>query len=446
MKIQLSDHFTYGRLIRFTMPSILMTIFTSLYATVDGLFVSNLVGKTAFAALNLIYPYLIILGGVGAMLGVGGSALVAKTLGERNIPRAREYFTMMMYLMLLTSVAATVLGIAFLRPVAYLFGATENLMPDVMIYGTVCLIFNTALQAQYTFQSYLIVAEQPKLALWVVLAAGVTNMVLDYLFMAVIPMGIAGAALATGLSQCVAGAAPLIWFLSRKNTSALRFTKTRFELRPMLRSCANGASEMLSSISASVTGILYNLQLIRYAGEDGVAAYGVVMYVNMIFLAVYIGYSTGVAPVVSYHFGAKNHKELKNLFHRSLRITAVCSLLMFATGMLLADPLSRIFVGYDSALLAMTVRAFRVYSVSFLLSGVAIFASCFFTALNDGVTSAIISFMRTLVFQTAAVMVMPLLWGLDGIWWSVVGSEAMAMATAVFFFYRHRRKFHYAQS
>ena len=326
-QIQLSDHFTNGRLIRFTLPSICMMIFTSIYGMVDGFFISNFVGKTAFASVNLIIPLLQILGGVGAMLGVGGSALVAKTLGENDIPRARRYFTMMMYLMLGTSIFFTILGIGILRPVASLFGATEAMMDDVVTYGTICLAFNTALQAQYTFQSYLVTAEKPKMALGVVIAAGVTNMILDYVFMAFFHMGVAGAALATGLSQCVAGIIPFVWFLSKRNHSALRFTKTNFELKPMLLTCGNGASEMLSSVSGSITGILYNWQLMRWSGEDGVAAYGVVMYAAFIFLGIFNGYSQGSSPIVGYHYGAQNHSEVRNVLKRSLHILASAALL-----------------------------------------------------------------------------------------------------------------------
>lgn len=443
MKIQLSDHFTYGRLVRFTMPSILMTLFTSVYATVDGLFVSNLVGKTAFAALNLIYPYLMILGGVGAMLGVGGSALVAKTLGERDVPRARRYFTMMMWLMLLTSVAATVLGIAFLRPVACLFGATENLMDDVMTYGTVSLIFNTALQAQYTFQSYLIVAEKPKLAMWVVVAAGVANMVLDYLFMAVFGMGIGGAALATGLSQCVAGLLPLLWFLSKRNTSALRFARTRLEWRPMLRSCGNGASEMLSSVSAAVTGILYNLQLIRYAGEDGVAAYGVVMYAAFVFLGVFMGYSMGSSPILGYHYGAENVEEMRSLLRKSLILLGTAGLVLTTVAVAFARPLSAFFVGYDKGLLDMTTRAFAICAVPFLFMWFNMYTSSVFTALNDGLVSAIISFVRSLLLPVVCIIFMPMVWKLDGVWYSLVGSEVLALAVSLTLLLRGRKKYRY---
>lgn len=441
--IQLSDHFTYRRLIRFTMPSIAMVLFTSIYGMVDGFFISNIVGKTAFASVNLIIPYLMILGGVGAMLGVGGSALVAKTLGEGDEARARRYFTMMMYLMAGTSVFFTVVGITTLRPVAYLFGATDAMIGDVMTYGTICMIFNTALQAQYTFQSYLIVAEKPKFALAVVIAAGVSNMVLDYSFMGVLRLGIAGAALATGLSQCIAGILPLLWFLSKKNTSALQFVKTNFELGPMLKACANGASEMMSSISASITGILYNLQLMKYAGEDGVAAYGVVMYVAFIFIGVFSGYSQGSSPIMGYHFGAQNHKEMKNVLKKSLTLLCSAGIILTALAVLGARPLSSIFVGYDAALLDMTVRAFTICCIPFLFMWFNIYTSAFFTALNDGAVSAAISFMRALVLPTICIIVMPMIWQLDGVWYSLVGSEVLSVFVSLSFILGKKKKYKY---
>ena len=442
-QIQLSDHFTYGRLLRFTLPSICMMIFTSIYGMVDGFFVSNFVGKTAFAAVNLIIPYLMVLGGVGAMLGVGGSALVAKTLGEGDIPRAQRYFTMMMWLMLGTSVFFTVAGIAVLRPVAYLFGATEDMIDECMVYGTICLIFNTALQAQYTFQSYLIVAEKPKLALIVVVAAGVTNMVLDYLFMAVFRWGIAGAALATGMSQLVAGVIPFIWFLSRKNTSVLRFTKTRLEWKPMVTACVNGSSEMMSSISGSITGILYNWQLMKYAGEDGVAAYGVVMYAAFIFLGVFNGYAQGSSPVMGYHYGAQNHREMKNIMKRSIVLLSVAAVALTALAIALARPIASVFVGYDPALLDLTARAFVICATPFLVMWFNIYTSSFFTALNDGPVSAAISFMRSLVLPTVCIILMPMVWELDGVWYSLVGSEVLGVAVSAYFLLSKRKKYQY---
>lgn len=443
MNIQLSDHFTYGKLLRFTTPSIIMLIFTSIYGMVDGFFISNYVGKTAFASTNLIIPYLQIIGGVGAMLGVGGSALTAKTLGEGNIPKAQGYFTMMLELMVFTGLACTAIGIAVLRPVAYLFGATEEMIGDVMTYGTICLLFNVALQAQYTFQSYLVVAEKPRLALGVVVAAGITNMILDWLFMAVFHLGVAGAALATGLSQCVASVIPLVWFLSKSNTSALRFARTKFELRPMLLACGNGSSEMLTSVSGSITGILYNLQLMKYAGADGVAAYGVVMYGAFVFIGIFAGYSSGSSPIMGYHYGAQHHSEMKNVLKKSMTLLGAAAVVLTVLAIALADTIASIFVGYDPALCQMTARAFRICAVPFLVMWFNIYASSFFTALNDGAVSAAISFVRSLVLPVICIIVLPMLWELDGVWLSLVASEVLSIAVSLVFLLGKRKKYHY---
>ncbi len=442
-KIQLSDHFTYTRLIRFTLPSVLMMIFTSVYGTVDGFFISNFVGKTAFAAVNLIMPYLQILGGVGAMLGVGGSALVAKTLGEGNINKAQRYFTMMIYLMLGSSIFFTAGGLLVLRPVAYLFGANEALIGDVMTYGTICLIFNTALQAQWTFQSYIIVAEKPNFALSIVIIAGVTNMILDYVFMAFFHMGVAGAALATGLSQCVGGLVPFLWFLSKKNKSALRFVKTNFETNPMVKACINGSSEMMSSVSASVTGVLYNLQLMKYAGEDGVAAYGVVMYAAFIFISVFAGYSSGSSPIMGYHFGAEHNKEMKNILTKSMIMLSVSAVVLTAAAMLLARPISALFIGYDAELLKLTARAFKICSIPFLVMWFNIYASSFFTALNDGAVSAAISFLRALVLPVLCILTLPAIWKLDGVWYALTASEILSVFVSLAFMIAKRKKYNY---
>lgn len=442
-KIQLSDHFTYTRLIRFTLPSVLMMIFTSVYGTVDGFFISNFVGKTAFAAVNLIMPYLQILGGVGAMLGVGGSALVAKTLGEGNINKAQRYFTMMIYLMLGSSIFFTAGGLLVLRPVAYLFGANEALIGDVMTYGTICLIFNTALQAQWTFQSYIIVAEKPNFALSIVIIAGVTNMILDYVFMAFFHMGVAGAALATGLSQCVGGLVPFLWFLSKKNKSALRFVKTNFETNPMVKACINGSSEMMSSVSASVTGVLYNLQLMKYAGEDGVAAYGVVMYAAFIFISVFAGYSSGSSPIMGYHFGAEHNKEMKNILKKSMIMLSVSAVVLTAAAMLLARPISALFIGYDAELLKLTARAFKICSIPFSVMWFNIYASSFFTALNDGAVSAAISFLRALVLPVLCILTLPAIWKLDGVWYALTASEILSVFVSLAFMIAKRKKYNY---
>lgn len=443
MEIQLSDHFTYKRLLRFTLPSVAMMIFMSVYGVVDGLFVSNYVGKTAFASVNLIMPFIQILGGVGAMLGVGGSALVAKTLGERDNHRANRYFTMMMYLLLIVGGVFTVLGIVFIRPVSYLLGATEGMIDDCEIYGRTVMLFSIFMHMQYQFQSYLVVAEKPNLGLIVTIAAGITNMVLDALFVAVFDWGIIGAAIATGMSQFVGGVVPLMWFLSSRNHSQLHFTKTKMEWKPILRACINGASEMLSSVSGSITGMLYNLQLMKYAGENGVASYGTVMYATFVFVAVLMGYSTGSSPIVGYHYGAQNHAEMKNLLRKSMVILLLGGTALTGISLLAAEPVSRIFVGYDAELMEQTVRAFRICSLPFIIMGVGMYTSSFFTALNDGIVSMEISVLRSMIFPICCIIVLPMLYQLDGVWYSLVASEVLSVGASVLFLLAKRKKYHY---
>ena len=415
MKVNLSDHFTYRKLLNFVLPSIVMMVFTSIYGVVDGLFVSNYAGKTAFAAINLVMPFIMVLGGMGFMIGTGGTALVAKVLGEEEKKEANRYFSMMVLVTLLLGVALSVVGVIFMRPVSRLLGATEAMMDDCVLYGRIVIAFTFTFMLQNVFQSFLIVAEKPKLGLGVTVAAGVTNMVLDALFVGGFGWGIAGAAVATGLSQCVGGILPLIYFL-RPNNSLLRLRKTRLELRPILKACGNGSSELMSNISSSFVSMLYNFQLLRFAGEDGVSAYGVLMYVQFIFVAIYVGYAVGSAPIVGFHYGAKNHNELKNLLRKSTLLMASSGVVLTILAMALAGPLAKIFVGYDQGLYDLTRHAFRVFAYSFLLAGFNIFASSFFTALNNGVVSAAISFLRTLIFQTASVLLLPLVLGVDGIW------------------------------
>lgn len=442
MVIQLSEHFNYQKLLRFTFPSIVMMVFTSIYSVVDGFFVSNFVGKTPFTAVNFIMPFLMILGSVGFMFGTGGSALIAMTMGEGNGKRANQTFSLLVYASIVCGVVLAALGLIFLRPITATLGASGQLLEDCMTYGRVILIAIPAFILQYEFQCLFATAEKPKLGLYVTLAAGLTNIVLDALFVALFSWGLVGAAAATALSQCVGGILPLIYF-GRPNSSLLRLTRTRFDGRALLRTCTNGSSELMSNISMSVVSMLYNVQLLRYAGEDGVAAYGVLMYVSMIFQAVFIGYSVGVAPVVSYHHGARGYWELQGLLRKSFVLVGAFAFAMFAVAELLAEPLSIIFVGYDQGLLDMTLRAFLIYSVSFLFSGFCIFGSSFFTALNDGPVSAAISFLRTLVFQVIAVLLFPLIWELDGIWFSIVGAEALALVVTALFLLRKRKEYHY---
>ena len=439
-EIKLSDHFSYGKLLRFTAPSIGMMIFTSIYGVVDGFFVSNFVGKTPFAAVNFIFPFLMILGSLGFMVGTGGSALVSKTMGERNMKKANSIFSLLVYASIIGSSVIAVLGIIFLRPIAMLLGAEGEMLEYCVLYGRIILLATPAFTLQMEFQNFFITAEKPKLGLYVTVASGVANMVLDAVL--VIPFGLVGAAMATALSQVVGGVIPLVYF-ARPNNSLLRLGKTRYDGKALLKTCTNGSSELMSNISMSLVNMLYNIQLLSYAGEDGISAYGTMMYVNMIFLAIFIGYSIGTAPVVSFHYGAQNHGELKSLLRKSAVTIGISSALMLALGYVLARPLSQLYVGYDKALFNLTVNGFYVFAWSFLFAGFAIFFSGLFTALNDGLTSAIISFLRTLVFQIAAVMLLPLALGIDGIWWSVVVAEAMAVLVGLIFLAAKQKKYHY---
>lgn len=442
MKISLSDHFTYRKLLKFVAPSAVMMMFTSIYGVVDGLFVSNYVGKVPFAAINLVMPFIMILGGIGFMIGTGGSALVSKTLGEGDRKKANRYFTMMIYLSLICGAAASVIGFVFIRPISYLLGATNAMIGDCVEYGRMIFLFTTAFMMQNVFQSFLVTAEKPRLGLLATVGAGVTNMALDAWFIVGLGWGVKGAALATGISQTVGGILPLIYFL-RPNSSLLKITRTKLEGRPVFLAVTNGSSELMSNISASVVSMIYNFQLMKFAGEDGVAAYGVLMYVQFVFIALFIGYAIGSAPIIGYHYGAINHSELKNMLKKSIIIMSISGVIMTLLAQALALPIAKVFVGYDEGLFDMTVHAFRVFSFSFILAGINIFASSFFTALNNGAVSAAISFLRTLIFQSTAVIVLPMIWELDGIWLSITVAEVFALIISVTFLAAKRKKYNY---
>lgn len=444
MHIQLSDHFTYGKLIKFTMPSIAMMIFTSIYSVVDGFFVSNFTGKTPFAAVNLIMPVLMILGTVGFMFGTGGTAIVAKTYGEGDKEKANSYFSFFVYTAFALGIALAALGIAFIRPISARLGAAGELLKNCVLYARITLLSLPFFVLQVMFQSFFVAAEKPHLGLIVTLSSGATNMILDAVLVILLPQDykLAGAAAATAISQMVGGVIPLFYFF-RKNSSILRLGKTKFDGSAILKACINGSSEFMSNISMSIVGILYNMQLMKYAGENGVAAYGVMMYVSMIFSAAFIGYSIGTAPIIGYHDGARNYTELKGLLRKSLIMIGIFGAGMVVSAELLAVPLSKIFVGYDAELTEMTVSGFCIFALSFAFMGFGIFASGFFTALNDGVTSAIISFLRTLVFQSAAVMLLPLIWEINGVWISIVVAEFMAVVLGAIFLKTKKKKYHY---
>lgn len=442
-KIQLSDHFTYGKLLRFTLPPIVMMVFTSIYSVVDGFFISNFAGKTAFAALNLIWPFLMILGGMGFMIGTGGTALVSRYLGAGQKERARRYFSMLVEFTALLGLILTAIGLIFMEPIARFLGATEEMIPDCVLYGRIVIAFNVAFMFQNVFQSFLVAAEKPRLGLVATVSAGVTNMVLDALLVGVFRWGLAGAALATGLSQTVGAVIPMVFFLNRENGSALHFSFTPMEAHPLLQACGNGASELMSNISGSIAAMVYNFQLLKFLGEDGVSAYGVIMYVGFIFVAIFVGYSIGSAPIISFHFGAENREELKNMFRKSYLLMAVWGIAMALAAYLLAGPLAKLFVGYDRQLCELTVHAMRLHCLAFLFTGANIFTSSLFTALNDGTVSAAVSFARSMVLQIATVLLLPGLMGPDGLWLAALATDTCALVINICVLAGNRKKYGY---
>ena len=443
MKIQLSDHFTYGRLLKFTFPSIVMMVFTSIYGVVDGIFVSNFAEKTPFAAINLIMPYLMLTSVLGFMVGTGGTALISMTLGMGDKKKANEIFSLLTWVCIIGGIVLTALSMVFMRPVAILLGATGQMLEDCVTYGMIVQLALTAYILQYAFQSFCVAAEKPNLSLIMMVVAGVCNILLDALFVAVFRWGLVGAAVATTIAQITGAIIPVVYFIC-PNSSLLRLGKCRFDGKALLRTFTNGASELMSNLSMSLVSMLYNLQLMAWAGEDGIAAYGVIMYVNFAFMSVYIGFVIGAAPLVGYNHGADNRPELKNIFRKSLILLGAFSLVMTLLAEVTSAPLSKIFVGYDPKLYEITVHGFRIYSLSFLLCGFNLFGSSLFTALNNGLISAVISFFRTLICQIAAVMLLPLVLELDGIWLSIVVAEFAALVLTVICFAKYRKRYHYA--
>lgn len=443
MKIELSEHFTYKKLIKFTLPTIIMMIFTSIYGVVDGVFISNVVGSNAFASINLIMPVIMIIGTIGFMIGTGGSAIISKTLGEGKKEEANKQFSMLIYLEIILGVIFTIIAIILLRPIAKMLGATEEMMEDCLTYGRILLFGMTAFILQNSFQSFMVVAEKPRFGLAISVAAGITNIVLDFLLIYVFKLGVAGAAIATITSQIVGAIIPLVYF-SKKNNTMLKIGKTKFKLSTIVKTCTNGSSEMVTNLSMSLINILFNMQLMKFAGANGVSAYGIIMYVGFLFVGTYMGYSVGTAPIIGYHYGAGNKEELKSLLSKSLKLLGIVAIIMTGLAEILSKPLASIFVSYDKELLELTINALRLYSLSYIISWFNIFASSFFTALNNGLVSALISFLRTLVFQVAMILILPAIWGINGIWISVACAEILSLFVSIMFFIKNKKKYEYA--
>lgn len=442
MKIELSEHFTYKKLIRFTLPSIFMMIFTSIYGVVDGFFVSNYVGANAFASVNLIMPVILLLSAVGFMVGTGGNALVSMILGQQDEKRASEVFSMLIYILIIVGIITSIIMAIMMPRVARLLGATDAIMGDAVLYGRISMVSLTFFMLQTSFQSLMITAARPNFGLYITIMAGVTNMILDMVFVGILGLGVSGAAWATVSSEIVGGVTPLIYFIS-PNKSKLHLVKTRFEFKSILKVLSNGASEFMTIISLSFVNMLYNIQLIRIVGENGVAAFGVIMYINCIFTGILFGYAFGSSSIVSYHYGSGNEKELQNLFSKSVRIITAASIISFSLAQILAVTLVRIFFGYSMELMEMTVSGFRLFSFSYLILGFNGYASSLFTALNNGRVSAIIAFGRTLVFQCLSILILPQIFGLNGVFSAVISAELLSVLVSTYFIRKYRYEYKY---
>lgn len=442
MKIQISEHFTMKKLLIFCLPSIIMMVFTSVYGVVDGLFVSNYVCETAFSAVNFIMPFLMVFGSLGFMFGTGGSAIVAKTFGEGKKELANQYFTMIVCVNVIVGIILAITGFIFLKPASILMKASDDMLVYCVPYGKILICFVPFFMLQNVFQSFFVTAGKPDTGLKISILSGVINMILDFIFMGVFKWGVTGAAVATGTSQTIGALIPIFYFANEKNTSLLHFVKFSFNKTVISRTCTNGSSELMTNVSMSLVNMLYNVQLMKYAGQNGVSAYGVIMYVSFIFVSIFIGFSIGSAPIVSFNYGAKNSGELKNILRKSLIVISCTAVVMTTLSQIIANPITEFF-NFSPELHKLTVHAFRMYAISFLLAGFNIYGSSFFTALNNGVVSAIISFLRTLLFQVIMVLVIPMIFGLDGIWVSIIFAEFLAVMVTTFFIFRNKSRYGY---
>lgn len=442
MKVELAGHYGLRRLVKTSLPMIAMMIVTSIYSIVDGYFISNFAGSTAFAAMNLVWPALALISAVGLMIGTGGSALVSKTLGEGDTGRADEIFTMLVHIALIIGAVLTVGLFIFMKPLIIALGAEGEMIPKAVMYGRIVVLAMPEFIMQMMFQSFYMTAERPELGTRMSIISGCINIALDALFVVGFGWGLTGAAVATALALAVGGIYPLWFFSSKKNNTHLQFVCfSRIDWKAITRTCTNGMSEYVGNIALNIVSIGYNLQLMKYIGENGVSAYGIIMYVGFIFAAVYIGYNLCVSQVIAYNFGAGNRAELRSLLKKSLLLIGIGGVIMTALAEGSAPLLAKIFVGYDAELCSLTVRALRIYMLSFLICGFNMFCSAWFTALNNGLVSAAAAFARTLIFELGAVLIVPGIIGIDGIWLAVSIAEVLAVLMSAILILAYRKRY-----
>lgn len=441
-KIQLSDHFTYKKLIRYSIPMIGVLIITSIYGVIDGLFISNVEGDIAFSAVNLILPGVMMFSSIGFMIGSGGAAIVSKTLGEGKRDMASKYFSMLIYLLIISGIICAIIGAIFTKQIANLLGASGKMIDYCIEYGRILFLFLPFMMLQYAFQSYFAVAEKPTFGLIITICAGLANFIGDFLLIKVFSFGVSGAAVASGASMVVGSIPAILYFALNKNLK-FKLVPTKFNFKIIRQALSNGSSEMVSYLSMSFVNMLYNAQLMKYYGENGVSAYGVIMYVGFVFSGFYMGVSQAMAPVVGYNYGAQNKEELKNVFKKSIVTLSIIAIFLTLFAELLSYPIGFVFFRKNKELLSLTKMAIRLYAIGYIISWVNIFGSAFFTGLNNGFASAVISFGRMLVFQLSAIFIMPLIFGEKGLWLAMVVSECLSLFVTSFFVLTKRKKYGY---
>ena len=436
----LSRAYTLSGLVRFALPSMVMMVFLSVYTIVDGIFISNFVGTLALGAVNIIFPLISLEMGLGIMLATGSNAIIARRLGEGDAALARQNFSLVVLVAVVCGLMVEGLALLFLPQIIDLLGASAAQYPYCRDYPRAMLLFAPALFLQVGFQSYFVTAGRPKLGLLVMVGAGLVNIGLDYLL---IPrLGVAGAGLATGLGYMVPAMAGLCFF-ARPRGGDLYLVRPSLERGLLWRACLNGSSEMVSNMANAVSTFLFNIMFMRCYGEDGVAAITMALYFQFVFAAVYFGYSGGVAPIISYKFGNGDTAGLRQVVRDSFRFILGISLLNFTVAILVSAPALLLFAGGNREVASIAQEGFPLFAVSFLFAGVGIFASNMFTALSDGVTSALISFMRTLLFLALAILLLPLVFKEAGLWAAISVAEGMGALVALVCLVLRRPQYQY---
>ncbi len=442
MNTTISQKFTLTSLLKFALPTTIMMVVLSIYTLVDGVFVSNFVGELAFSAINIIFPFISLIFALGIMAATGGNALVANNLGQGDDEKARENFTLIVIFATGLGLLLMMVGIVFNKEIARLLGATPLIEEYARDYlSTLAPFIPLAIWMGFS-QILFVTIGKPTLGLIATLVGGITNIIFDYLFIVVMNMGIKGAALGTGLGYSLPGLFFIYYFLFHRKNS-LYFVKPRWRARVLLKTFTNGSSEFVANLATSITTFMFNLIILDLAGEQGVAAIGIILYAQFLLMSAFLGYAQGVAPIFSYAYGARDHLQLKKVFSISIRVIILFSLAIASFSYFASSSIVGIFVERQSQVFSLAKNGFSVFSLSFLFMGVNIFSSSLFTAFSNGKISASISFLRTLVFILGYLLFLPRFLGLPGVWLAIPLAEFTTMFFSISYLTIQRKKYHY---